>query len=68
MRRLDIPEGLGALALMRLLSSMLYGVQPADAFTFAVVAVLWSLVPVLACFIPARGAMSVHPIVALRYE
>ncbi len=60
--------GLGALALMRLLSSMLYRVQPADPFTFAVVAVLWTIVALLACYIPARRAMSVHPIAALRYE
>ncbi|MGB2667530.1 MAG: FtsX-like permease family protein [Candidatus Acidiferrum sp.] len=60
--------GLGALGLVQLLSSMLYGVQPEDPITFTVVAVLWILVALLACYIPARRAMSVDPIVALRYE
>jgi predicted permease len=59
---------LGAFLLMRLLSSMLYGVQPLDPFTFAVVAFLWILVALSACYIPARRAMSVDPIVALRHE
>jgi len=59
---------LAALALTRFMSSLLYGVTPADGLTFAVVAVLLLLVAVAACAIPARRAMRVDPIVALRYE
>jgi len=59
---------LAALALTRFMSSLLYGVTPADGLTFAVVAALLLLVAVAACAIPARRAMRVDPIVALRYE
>jgi ABC-type antimicrobial peptide transport system permease subunit len=61
--------GLAAsLALTRFLESMLLGVTSSDALTFSSVAILLCAVALLACFIPARRAMRVDPMVALRHE
>ena len=58
----------GALAWMRVLSGELYGVAATDPLTFCSVAILVAIVAMTACYVPARRAMRVDPMVALRYE
>ena len=66
---LGIAVGLAvALALTRLMKVLLFGVRPTDPLTFGVVIAVLAATSILACYIPARRAMRVDPIVAIRYE
>jgi putative ABC transport system permease protein len=57
-----------AFALTRLLSGLLFGVEAIDVGTFTMISLLLVLVSLLACYLPARRAMRIDPLQALRYE
>jgi hypothetical protein len=66
---IGVAIGLGlSFALTRVMTSLLFGVTPTDAMTFVTVSACLVVVTLLACFLPARRATKVDPLVALRYE
>jgi putative ABC transport system permease protein len=66
---IGIPLGTGAaVALTRVIRNLLFGVSATDPLTFALLLLLSALAGLLACWLPARRASKIDPIVALRYE
>ncbi|MCA1558440.1 MAG: hypothetical protein LC731_07875, partial [Acidobacteria bacterium] len=59
---------MGALAVTRIMASLLYGVSALDPVVFACVPLLVGVIALLACYIPARKAMKVDPLTALHHE
>ena len=57
-----------ALAVIRMMVRFLFGVQPLDPLTFATVPILLLVIALLACYIPARRAVRVDPMIVLRHE
>jgi ABC-type antimicrobial peptide transport system permease subunit len=58
----------GALAVTRVIASLLFGIAPSDPLTYAAISALLLWVALIAMYLPARRAMAVDPLVALRYE
>jgi putative ABC transport system permease protein len=59
---------LASLALTRLMESLLFRISKTDPVTFVVIALVLGIIPLVACYIPARRATRVDPILALRHE